>query len=189
MSESSRPLLNPWSQLAYRLRQFTSGLRAQVSAEERATVARWLPPAAWTLFAQMPLDAQRHSLNVLQTLRPADQEQPDLAAAALLHDVGKLAAAQAGIRLNLWWRGPLVLLEALLPQLLLQWSSSDPTRGWRYLLYVHHAHPQIGAAWAKAAGCTPLTCWLIEHHQAKSVTATAEQKELLAALQWADHQN
>jgi hypothetical protein len=107
----------------------------------------------------------------------------------LLHDVGKVAAAQAGYPLTLWWRVPLVLLEAFFPQVLHRLSRADPAAGWRYVFYVHHAHPQIGAQWAQAAGCTPLACWLIEHHQAQGVTTPAAQKALLAALQWADGNN
>jgi hypothetical protein len=177
------------SSLFYRVQQFARGVSAQVSAEERQTVARLLPAPARDLFAQLPADAQRHSLNVLQTVRAAGHTDPDLAVAALLHDVGKVAAAQAGYPLTLWWRVPLVLLEAFFPQVLHRLSRADPAAGWRYVFYVHHAHPQIGAQWAQAAGCTPLACWLIEHHQAQGVTTPAAQKALLAALQWADGNN
>jgi hypothetical protein len=138
----------------------------------------------------MPVDAQRHSLNVLQTLQTAGWSHRDLAVAALLHDAGKIAAAQAGIRLNLWWRGPLVLLETFIPGLFRRLHSPDPAKGWRYVLYVHHEHPKIGAAWACAAGCSSLACWLIAHHQDKAADdAPAEHQKLLRALYWADDIN
>jgi len=48
----------------------------------------------------------------------------------------------------------------------------------------------IGAQWAKAWGCTPLTCWLIEHHQDHLATEPAtEAARLLMLLQWADGKN
>jgi hypothetical protein len=189
MREQAGGMRSHWPRIAYRFQQFVRGLQANVSTEERRTVARLLPAAALALFHQMPVDAQRHGLNVLLTLTTAGYTQPDLAVAALLHDMGKAAAAQAGIPLNLWWRGPLVLLEAVFPQHLHRWCKAEPAAGWRYLLYVHLEHPRIGAEWAQAAGCTPLTCWLIEHHQEQNVVALEEQKGLLNALQWADGNN
>lgn len=168
-------------------------MRATVTPEDRKRAALVLPPAALPLFTQMPVDAQRHSLNVLQTLWQAGQRHPDLAVAALLHDCGKIAAAQGGVRLNLWVRGPLVLLDAFAPRLTTRWASSNPAHGWRYLLYVQREHPAIGAAWAAAAGCTPLSCWLIAQHQSPVdqtlVDHSDEERQarrLLAALQQAD---
>ena len=173
--------------LPYRLRQFMNGLRAEVSAAEQELVATYLPPAAYALFQQMPADAQRHSLNVLATIQAAGVADADLAVAALLHDVGKVAAAQAGHPLNLWWRGPLVLLELGAPWLLRRLAAPNPRGGWRYLLHVHLEHPAIGAAWAEQAGCSPLACWLIGHHQDRPApVASSQALTLLHALQKAD---
>jgi len=185
-------------QFGYRLRQFFQGLQAHVTPAEQQMIARILPESVAALFFRLPIDAQRHSLNVLYTLQTAGYQQADLAVAALLHDVGKLAADEAGVQLNLWLRGPLVLLEAMLPQYLARLAIADPSRGWRYALYVHFQHPHIGAVWAKAAGCTPLACWLIEHHQADHQDADLVNAPstlldapvtLLSALQWADARN
>lgn len=174
----------------YRLRQFVWGLWAKIAPAELAPVAVYLPAAAQTLFAQMPLDARRHSLNVLATLAQAGHTNADLAAAALLHDVGKSAVADAGLRFHLWWRGPLVLLEAWTPALLRRLASENVAHGWRYLLHVQLVHPAIGATWAQRAGCSSLTCWLIEHHQDRQPPpAPAESLVLLRALQWADGRN
>ncbi len=174
----------------YRICQFIHGLAAHVSADEMLVAAYILPKAALARFCQMPLDAQRHSLNVLYKLEKARWTDPDLAAAALLHDVGTAASAQAGICLNPWWRGPLVLLQALLPGLVQRVAAEDPRCGWRYLLYVHLAHPAIGADWAAEAECSELTCWLIEHHQDKLCTPPrSHREELLAMLQWADNRS
>jgi hypothetical protein len=153
-------------------------------------VADLLPRALLSRFQQMPVDAQRHSLNVLASVQADGFTQPEMALAALLHDVGKVAAAESGVSLGLWFRGPLVLLEALWPQALRNLSSPHPSTGWRYLLYVQQEHPRIGAAWAQAAGCPLLSCWLIEHHQDKAVEPASDQERcLLLALQQADASN
>jgi hypothetical protein len=170
----------------YRVGQFWAGLRARVTPEETALARRILGPRAASLFGAMPVDAQRHSLDVLASLGAAAQAEPELAVAALLHDVGKVAAARRG--LGLWLRGPLVLLEALLPGVAAAWAVNDPRAGWRYVLYVQTNHPAIGATWAAAAGCGELACWLIAHHQQRldCVEAAAPRRALLAALQRAD---
>ncbi len=178
-----------WQRVVYRLRQFFQGLSAHVSVAESERVAEILPEAAVALFARMPIDAQRHSLNVLYTLCAAGYDQPDLLVAALLHDVGKVAANDAGVRLGLWLRGPLVLLAAIAPAWLDAWAVADPQQHWRYALYVHFEHPQIGATWARATGCTPDACWLIAQHQATGCLDSDPRCPLLLALQTADGRN
>jgi len=179
-----------WSRARYRLGQFVRGLTATVDLGELRVVAQLLPKPSLARFSRMPLDAQRHSLDVLYTLQKAGYNHPALAAAALLHDVGKLAAEDAGIRLNLWMRGPLVLLRALAPGWVPRLASPDPAQGWRYVLHVHLHHPAIGAAWAEEDGCSELTCWLIAHHQDELDSPPQCYRErLLAALQWADNLN
>ena len=187
-----------------RIRQFVQGVTASVSAEELQRAARFLPPAGLTRFRQMPVDAQRHSLNVLSSLQGAGWDDADLAAAALLHDAGKLAAAKAGLRFNAWVRTALVLVDAFAPGLAARLGVEDVKGGWRYLLHVHLTHARIGARWAEADGCSPLTCWLIAHHQDKTgrgdvvlnspgspepQRAAEDRMRLLTALQWADSQN
>ena len=190
----------------YRIGQFLRGWRASVDPDDLASVHEVLPPAAAALFVQMPLDAQAHSLRVLRQLQAEGQTSADLAAAALLHDVGKVAALNAGAYLGLWLRGPLVLVEAWRPQWLERWASPDPAPTLAYALYVHIHHPQIGARWAAENGCTAATCWLIEHHQSAglepaglrpagaqtSPSAPSTKTQLhhdLARLQWADGRN
>lgn len=187
LARSKRPT---WCAALYRVQQFWQGWRAKILPEELAGAVIYLPPMAKARFQQLPRDAQRHSLNVLHTLQQQGTLSTDLAAAALLHDVGKLAAEEAGLRINLWVRGPLVLLEQVAPHLLTRWAAPDVAAGWRYLLYVHRMHPTIGAQWANTWGCTPLTCWLIEHHQDHLVTEPKNEAEkLLVLLQWADGAN
>ena len=187
-----------------RIRQFVRGVTASVSAEELQQAGLYLPPAGLARFQQMPVDAQRHSLNVLASLQRAGWQDRNLLAAALLHDAGKSAATKAGLRFNAWVRTALVLMEALAPGLAARLSVEDVQGGWRYLLHVHLTHARIGARWAEADGCSPLTCWLIAHHQDKggqgeaelaspggrgALPATEERTRLLTALQRADGQN
>jgi hypothetical protein len=173
----------------YRVRQFIQGLQAHVTDAERRQVAAILPAAARPIFARMPLDAQRHSLNVLHALQAAGTVDHDLAVAALLHDAGKVAPN--GIRLGLWARGPLVLAETLFPALVHRIAEPVPSHRLRYAVYVHTQHAYLGARQAEAAGCGPLACWLIEHHQDRTLPAhaTAEQTRLLTRLQRADSRN
>ncbi len=176
-----------WRRSLYRFGQLRRGLAAQVTGAEREQALRLLPPAASALFLALPRDAQRHSLDVLATLRAAGHRDHSLLAAALLHDVGKLAATQDGRRIGLWTRGPLVLLEAFAPAWCARLAHPDPARGWRYLLYVHREHPAIGAAWAQEAGCDELCCRLIAYHQTPPEQAPAGPwRALLVALQEAD---
>ncbi len=190
-----------WGRTVYRIRQFFQGVHAQISRRERQLVAANLPVKAQALFADMPADVQRHSLNVLYTLQQAGYRDPDLAAAALLHDAGKVAARDGGVALGLWLRGPLVLLETFWPNLMQRTASPQPSTSWRYAMYVHIHHPRIGAAQAAVAGCSDLACWLIRHHQdplpvvahadagERRAAYTDRRRQLLAALQWADGQN
>lgn len=184
----------------YRLGQFWQGATAKVSPADYQEAAKVLPSVALPLFRQMPVDAQRHSLNVLYSVQAAGYRQPDLAVAALLHDCGKLAAARAGVSIGLWLRGPLVLFDRFFPHVAARLALAEPAaganalQGWRYALYVHREHAMIGATWAKEVGCSPLSCWLIAHHQ-KGLSATEaegvgeEAWTLLAVLQAADDSN
>lgn len=181
------------ARVVYRLRQFGRGLWAQIAAAERAEVRRLLAPACASLFERQPPDAQRHSLNVLATLWTQAPVPADLAAAALLHDAGKLAMVDPrtfrGGAFQLWLRGPLVLLEAFAPSTAAAWSSAEPESGWRYLLYVHREHPAIGAHMVREAGGSALTCWLIANHQNREAAGDDEATSLLRRLQWADNRN
>lgn len=189
---STHVAVRPWRRARYRIGQFWRGANARVTAEERVRVAQVLPADALALFERMPVDAQRHSLNVLHAVHAAGIRDADLDAAALLHDAGKLAADDGGVRLSLWLRSPLVLLEAVSPRTLARLANADPASGLRYTAYVHQEHPRIGAEWAAAAGCSERACWLIRHHQDEVAgmdlrgTDDAEVR-LLKALQAADN--
>jgi len=181
-----------YTRTRYRVGQFWRGLTARVTPHELALAEETLTPQAYERFLRMPVDAQRHSFTVLNAIHAQGIHDPDLDAAALLHDVGKLAAVDGGVKLNLWMRGPLTLVEAITPQRLSAMGSTNPQDGWRYSVNVHFEHPGIGAEWAADDGCNELTCWLIRQHQnqpgeSEYVNQNAKRMMLLKALQAADN--
>jgi hypothetical protein len=170
--------------VCYRVQQFMASLWPRVTSEEQAELSRWLPPQAVALFHQMTLRDQRHSLNVLHRLQQTTPDQPDLLAAALLHDVAK--TAQLSSRMRLYHRVLVVLMEVARPGWVQQIARNDPG-DWRYPFYLHLHHPVLGAGLAEQAGCSPLTAELIRRHQGKPEhEPTNEIERLLALLQAAD---
>jgi hypothetical protein len=131
----------------YRLRQFLTSLRPHVGPQERFEACAHLGPAQVALFESMALRDQRHCLDVFQALRRQGCVDPELLAAALLHDVGK-----GDVRL--WHRVIYVLLEGASPRLLDRWVMHE-TVTWRRALGRLRRHSSDGAATAAAAG-TPL---------------------------------
>ena len=148
----------------YRTRQFVKAFRVSVTATDQADALRWLSPSLGTLFHSMPEPARRHHLDVFAGVRQTGPDEPDLLAAALLHDCGKewIHPVQRAIY---------VLLGAI--------HSSLPRRagGW---LARQADHPAIGAALVAAAGGSDQTVWLIAHH------AEPIDNPLLRRLQAAD---
>lgn len=171
----------------YRVRQFFWALGARIKPADWAEVETILTPAQSDLFRRMSRYDQRHSLNVARTLRDTGYGYPDLLVAALLHDVAKSSGS-----LRLWHRVAIVLLKGFARRWL-EWLSREVEPGhWRYPFYAHRDHSQVGARWAEEAGGSPLTVWLIAHHQSvwgKDCHSEAHKSRLLAALQWADNQN
>jgi hypothetical protein len=186
----------------YRVGQFLRALAAEVPEEEVEQAMHILPPKARRLFRRQAVQDQRHALAVYHTLRQAGHKNPQLLAAALLHDAGKAAA-----RIPAWQRAVIVLLERFTPRLLAGLSQEAPQgcalsptkghalslpKGWRRPFVVHARHPQAGARWAEEAGCSPLTVALIRRHQDQSAGCsplTVEEDRLLAALRAADNLN
>jgi len=171
----------------YRVRQFLRALTARIPEEELQQVARVLAPSSLTLFRSMATQDQRHGLDVYTSLREAGHTDPDLLAAALLHDMGKSAT-----RLPAWQRAIMVLLERFAPRLLARLGQGEPA-GWRRPFVVHAKHPEIGAQWAEEAGCPPLVAVLIRRHEETHpgvpLNVQGKEAELLAALQHADNTN
>ena len=151
--------------LVYRLWQVRQqlGFVAPLSAKERLEVARWLPASALPLFNSMSAADQRHSLRVCQGLQARGCTDPDLLAAALLHDVGK---AQG--RVPFWTRPAIVLGKLCAPRLLSR-LATYPRAGlsrWRRSLGYAWWHAEIGAEMAAKAGLSErATLYIRTHHQ------------------------
>ena len=171
--------------VSYRVGQFVRALSARhvVSQERVQKATETLSPEAQALFAQQGLPDQRHALAVYETLCERGHTSEDLLAAALLHDVGKAVA-----HLRPWERGLLVLAERFAPRSLDSLTGAAPGPIWEPLAqYVRH--PEIGASWARNAGCSHVTVELIRRHEDSRVTRQAEEDPLLSALQAADNAN
>jgi hypothetical protein len=177
----------------YRVGQFLQALTARVPDEEVERATRVLTAEARGLFRRQAMQDQRHALAVYRTLCHAGHTDARLLAAALLHDVGKAAA-----RLSPWQRAMIVLLERFAPRLLARLSQGEQRdytwsvpEGWCRPFVVYARHPEVGARWAQQAGCSPLTVALILRHRDRlaNCSSTAEEDQLLAALQAADSSN
>jgi hypothetical protein len=157
----------------HRVGQFVSHVRARVDPAEEALAERVLPAPARALFTGMPVADRRHGLDVAQRLISSGHDDPDLVAAALLHDAGK------GYRLRLWHRVSGVLLEATTPGVLRRLASPD-VRSWRHPFHLYLHHDAISAEMAVSAGCAPRTGAFIRGQPAEA------DAPLQAALKAAD---
>lgn len=176
-----------WQRIRYRVQQFGASLWPRVAPQEVDRAAQWLPPDGIALFLRMTKRDQRHSLDVQRSLLNAGHDQPDLLAAALLHDAAK--TAQPGHRLKISHRVAVVLMQAIKPGWVEHVARSD-SDDWRYPFYLHLHHPEMGARLAQEAGCSELAAALIRRHQVKlSAPSLDEEDQLLAWLQAADDAN
>ena len=150
----------------------------------RQEIAVILSPAERALFYRFQESDQWHAYRVYNTLKEAGQSQPDLLAAALLHDVGKTK-----VNLSVWDRILIVVTEFLKPGRVKIWGQGD-LRSWKRPFVVRLRHAHWGAEMTRSAGSSPLTIGLIRHHQdplpqdPKSI-----EDEMRCLLQWADYQN
>jgi len=161
----------------HRLGQFWRHSSAQVSPAEIGRAQAILGARLLDFFLELPINDQRHGLDVLNTV---DRTLPDassiLRQAALLHDMGK-----AGAALSVVERSLTVFLAALSPRLLQGALRLRPGFARRYAIYADHA--RIGADRLRDVGSVELAGVIAEHHAAKP------QSEVTSALQRADHAN
>jgi hypothetical protein len=159
-----------------RVGQFWRHASARVTPQERASAERILGPLA-AFFRELPVNDQRHGLDVLETvIRLERQPGQLLQQAALLHDLGKSEAHFSVIERSLT-----VFLRAIAPKTLQTLLRSRPAFGRRYGIYADHA--RIGAERLRAAGAADLAAIVAEHH------VTHPESEVTRRLQRADGRN
>ncbi len=153
-----RPLT--WFNIRQRLYR---GLENLVSpwrrVDDRPALAM-LDVATLPFYLRLGKPDRAHSLRVLAWLRGHGFRDPDLMAAALLHDCGKAAA-----RISVAQRTLKVLLKRFSPSRWEQLSRPAEPGSWRYPFYVLRHHPAIGAHWVEQAGGAPDLVWLIRLHE------------------------
>lgn len=159
-----------------RVGQFWRHASARVTVDERATAEQILGPLA-PFFLELPVNDQRHGLDVLATVSRLERRPSQLLQqAALLHDLGKSDAHFSVIERSLS-----VFLRAVAPKSLEALQRSRPAFARRYRIYADHA--RIGAERLRAAGATELAAIVAEHH------ATHPESDVARRLQQADGRN
>jgi Cas3, HD domain len=161
----------------HRVGQFWRHASARVSPAEFADAQRILEPDLVSLFARLPINDQRHGLDVLQTVNHLEAAPGRLLQqAALLHDVGK-----SGAEFSVIDRSLAVFLQALSPRLLSGLLRARPAFARRYAAYADHA--RVGAERLRAAGAIELAAIVAEHH------APHPASDVTRRLQRADGRN
>lgn len=177
--------MNAVQRTGYRLRQFWQASSSiPLSYDARSQIRSVLAPAELELFERQSVTDQQHAYRVMRTLSLAGHDEPELLAAALLHDVGK------SFRKTYWWDRPLVvLLKALAPGLSARLAKGD-AGSWRRPFVVKERHAEWGADAARKAGSSAVTVVLIRKHQDRLCQDDGDREgRLLALLQWADDNN
>ena len=164
------------SRLLYRSRQFRLAVFGPWPLVPDASLAPHLSPNLISLFRRMKPSEQTHSFAVLTRLQAAGHTDPDLLAAALLHDVGKVRSP-----LSVLDRILIVLGKRFFRQTAQRWGNGEP-RGLRRPFVTAARHAGWGADLAAAAGASARTVELVRNHQEFS----HPDDPLLTALQQAD---
>ena len=124
---------------------------------------------------------QWHATLVMQRLKYAGQDHPDLLAAALLHDVGKILYPLSPLE-----RAVIVLGKKFFPRLASRWGKGT-RRDFRRPFIVAERHAEWGADLAARAGASTMTVNLIRRHKdAPLEKPRSLEDRLLRALHCAD---
>ncbi len=169
--------------LLYRVQQLYRSIFQGPPRDEDAIVQPYLTPELNTLFFQMSGADRAHSIRVLSKLQDNGERDPDLLAAALLHDVGKCRSPINSIERTL-----AVLAERWIPSRVDAWSQGEP-HGWRKPFVVSRQHPSWGANMVREAGGSATLAKLILAHQSAVGTGDPRTDDLLLKLQQADATN
>jgi hypothetical protein len=167
------------SRLVYRTRQFWNALPGHRKQVETEVLLSHLSPSQIVLFRRMETSEQAHAYQVFERLKATGHTDPDLLAAALLHDVGKVM-----FPLSILDRVVVVLGKRFFRRRALLWSEGAP-KSFQRPFVVATNHPQWGADLAEKAGASSRTVDLIRFHQETS----SVDDPLLLALQSADDEN
>ena len=173
--------------ITYRIKQGLRALFAFRADVDDALVRRHLSGPEYDLFKTMARAEQLHSVHVLRSvLAQSPETSPELATAALLHDVGK-----ARYHLAVWQKTVSVLAESFAPGLFNKLSTGDDLNWWRAPFMVRQQHPAWGADMLTAIGSDPLVIWLVGHHARPLDAGEAPEAHLhlLARLKQADSEN
>jgi len=168
-----------FSHLAYRTHQFWSALAGPHLRVDPKVLLSDLTPAQIALFYRMQASEQAHGYQVFRRLQSAGQTDPDLLAAALLHDAGKILYPPTVLD-----RVVVVIGYHFFRRGAVSWSKGTPA-GFRRPFVIAAHHPAWGADLARQAGASPRTVDLIRRHHDPSAT----NDPLLATLQAADDIN
>jgi HD domain len=172
------------SRLAHRFRQFWNALLNPAKRITSESLSHHLTPAQISLFRQIQPSEQVHAYQIFMHLINAGQTNPDLMAAALLHDVGKIRYP-----LSIFDRVLTVLGKRIFRDASKRWAAGTP-HGLRMPFVVAERHAEWGAALASQAGATSRTVELIRHHHDLHLPDPGSQTRLLlAALQAADDES
>ena len=159
-----------------RVGQFWRHASARVTPQQRASAEQILGPLA-PYFQELPINDQRHGLDVLETVTRLETKPSQLLQqAALLHDLGKSDAHFSVIE-----RSVTVFLRAVSPKAMQRLLRSRPDFARRYGIYADHA--SIGAERLRAAGAADLAAIVAEHH------ARDPESEVTRRLKRADGRN
>lgn len=171
-------------QVSHRLAQGLRALLAFAAAPDLALAQQHMTRCEFAAFRALSRSEQLHSLNVLRAVLGAEPAAPRaLAAAALLHDVGKSRR-----RLAVWQKTVAVLVQSFFPTLSERLSREASPGSWRMPFIVGRHHPRWGGEILRQCGSDALLIWLVEHHQSEADEHKAHPGyALLKRLQAADN--
>lgn len=170
----------------HRLRQGLRALFAFARPVDHELASRYLSPDQLGLFKRLRRGEQLHSLNVLRAVLAQNPvTPPELALAALLHDVGKTRYP-----LMLWQKTIAVLVRGFAPSAFDRLSQGDPRRWSNRPFVVSVEHPAWSAQLLAQTGASEAAIWLVAHHADRADRwQNHDLYPLLQRLQAADDTN
>lgn len=172
--------------IVHRIEQGLRALFAFAQTVEYSLAEPYLNEKEMALFRRLAKNEQLHSLNVLRSVLAQESTTPqELAAAALLHDVGKSVWT-----MQVWQKSISVLVKTFLPKLDAKLSREEGLNRWTAPFVVRHHHPKWSGELLSEIGSAPSVIWLATHH-ADNVEAFRDSPYYawLLRLQKADTEN